>query len=74
MMSVYRVPQMQGVGPADDLLEFKRPATKPRRCHVNAYEKSILTETFEVKSKLHLILTPAASDGANAVDSIGEVV
>jgi len=33
----YRVPQMQGVGHADDLLYFKCPTTKQMRCPVNAY-------------------------------------
>ena len=37
IVSVYRVPQMQGVGCADVLLYFKRPTTKQMRCPVNAY-------------------------------------
>jgi hypothetical protein len=31
------VPQMQGVGRADDLLYFKCQTTKQMRCPVNAY-------------------------------------
>jgi len=41
IVSVYRVPQMQGVGRADVLLYFKRPTTKQMRCPVNAYTISI---------------------------------
>ena len=37
IVSVYRVPQMQGVGRADVLLYFKCPTTKQMRCPVNAY-------------------------------------
>ena len=37
IVSVYRVPQMQGVGCADVLLYFKYPTTKQMRCPVNAY-------------------------------------
>jgi len=36
-VSVYRVPQMQGVGDADLLLYFKCPTKKQMRCPVNAY-------------------------------------
>jgi hypothetical protein len=36
------VPQMQGVGRADDLLYFKRPATKQMRCPVNAYPRKVV--------------------------------
>ena len=36
-VSVYRVPQMQGVGHADVLSYFKCPTTKQMRCAVNAY-------------------------------------
>ncbi len=39
IVSVYRVPQMQGVGRADVLLYFKCPPTKQMRCAVNAYDK-----------------------------------
>ncbi len=38
IVSVYRVPQMQGVGCADVLLYFKCPTTKQMRCPVNAYQ------------------------------------
>jgi hypothetical protein len=38
IFSVYRVPQMQGVGRADVLLYFKCPTTKQMRCPVNAYD------------------------------------
>jgi hypothetical protein len=37
IVSVYRVPQMQGVGRAGVLLYFKCPTTKRMRCPVNAY-------------------------------------
>jgi len=37
IVSVYRVPQMRGVGRADVLLHFKCPTTKQMRCPVNAY-------------------------------------
>ena len=38
IVSVYRVPQMQGVGHAGVLLYFKCPTTKQMRCPVNAYQ------------------------------------
>ena len=38
IVSVHRVPHMQGVGCADDLLYFKCPTTKQMRCPVNAYQ------------------------------------
>ena len=41
IVSVYRVPQMQGVGHADVLLYFKCPTTKQMRCPVNAYSGSV---------------------------------
>jgi hypothetical protein len=41
MVSVYWVPQMQGVGRADDLLYFKSPTTTQMRCPANAYELDI---------------------------------
>jgi hypothetical protein len=40
LVSVYRVPQMQGVGRADVLLYFNCPTTKQMRCPVNAYDES----------------------------------
>jgi hypothetical protein len=40
MVSVYRVPQMQGVGCADVLLYFKCPTTMQMRYPVNAYQIS----------------------------------
>jgi hypothetical protein len=41
--TVYRVPQMQGVGCADVLLYFTCPTTKQMRCPVNAYDRFIDT-------------------------------
>ena len=38
IVSVYRVPQMQGVGHADVHLYFKCPTTKQMRCPVNTYQ------------------------------------
>jgi len=37
IVSVYRVPQMQGVGHADVILYFKCPTTKQMRYPVKAY-------------------------------------
>ena len=42
IVSVYRVPQMQGVGCADVLLYFKGPTTKQMRFPVNAYPTFII--------------------------------
>jgi len=42
IVSVYRVPQMQGVGRADVLSYFKCPTTKQMRCAVNAYKNFVL--------------------------------
>jgi len=57
MVSVYRVPQMQGVGCADVLLYFKCPTTMQMRCPVNAYEDFIIISAKETEMyKMALIV------------------
>jgi len=41
IVSVYRVPQMQGVGCADVLLYFKCSTTQQMPCSVNAYQTTV---------------------------------
>ncbi len=41
IVSVYRVPQMQGVGRAGVLLYVKCPTTPQMRCAVNAYKQAV---------------------------------
>jgi hypothetical protein len=49
MVSVHRVPQMQGVGYADVLLYFKCPTIKQMRYPVNAYESLAKEWLYERK-------------------------
>jgi hypothetical protein len=71
ILSVYRVPQMQGVGHAEALLYFKCPTTKQMRCPVNAYEKSSpaasdMTSSFHLDQTARSIkLSPQKADKEN---------
>jgi len=51
IVSVCRVPQMQGVGRADVLLYFKCPTTRQMRCPVNAYRSRVLLFRNAIKEE-----------------------
>ena len=58
IISVYRVPQMQGVECTDDLLYFKCLITKQMRCPMNPYG-DLIGVTLAICWSIYLPLTVA---------------